>query len=61
MEQTEKLNDRIVSTDALSGFAMFLILSTQIGGAPIFRTFIKLCGENFANAVSSQMTGIPRV
>ena len=56
MEQDAKLNDRIVSIDALRGLAMFLILSTQIGGAPIFRTFIKLCGENFANAVSSQMT-----
>jgi predicted acyltransferase len=55
-EHTLKLQDRIISIDALRGFAMFLILSTQIGGAPIFQTFIKLWGENFANAVSSQMT-----
>ena len=55
-EQTLDIKNRIVSIDALRGLAMFLILSTQIGGAPIFRTFIKLCGENFANAVSGQMT-----
>jgi predicted acyltransferase len=55
-EQTLELKDRIISIDALRGLAMFLILSTQIGGAPIFQTFINLCGENFANAVSGQMT-----
>ena len=32
-EQTSDLKDRIISIDALRGFAMFLILSTQIGGA----------------------------
>jgi predicted acyltransferase len=54
-EQTLKLQDRIISIDALRGFAMFLILATQIGGAPIFETFTKLWGENFANAVSWQL------
>ena len=55
-DQTLDLKERIVSIDALRGLAMFLILSTQIGGAPIIRTFINLWGENFANAVSGQMT-----
>jgi len=55
-EQTLELKDRIVSIDALRGLAMFLILSTQIGGAFIFSTFIKLCGENFGNAVSGQLS-----
>jgi predicted acyltransferase len=35
---------------------MFLILATQIGGAPIFQTFTMLWGENFRNAVSSQLS-----
>jgi hypothetical protein len=47
-EQTLELRDRLISIDALDGLAMFLILATQIGGATIFRTFIKLCGKNFA-------------
>src|ERR1035437_1217476 len=34
---------------------MFLILANQTGGAPIFETFTKLWGENFANAVSWQL------
>ena len=55
-EQTLELKDRIISIDALRGLAMFLILSTQIGGAFIFRTFTKLWGENFANAVSGQLS-----
>ena len=50
------LKDRIVSIDALRGFAMFLILATQIGGAPIFQTFTLLWGENFRNAVSAQLS-----
>ena len=54
--QTPELKDRIISIDALRGFAMFLILSTQIGGAFIFRTFINLWGENFVNAVSGQLS-----
>src|ERR1035437_7721632 len=50
------LNDRIVSIDALRGLAMFLILSTQIGGAFIFETFTHLWGENFAKTFSNQLS-----
>ncbi|MDD4756411.1 MAG: hypothetical protein PHG29_10055 [Prolixibacteraceae bacterium] len=39
MELNQKLADRIISVDILRGIAMFIICSTQIGGAPIFRTF----------------------
>ena len=55
-EQTSNLKDRITSIDALRGLAMFIILSTQIGGAPIFRTFINLFGEDFINAASVQLS-----
>jgi predicted acyltransferase len=48
------LNDRIVSIDVLRGLAMFLILAMDIGGAPIFQTFTKLWGENFADAAANQ-------
>ena len=61
IEQTDLLKERITSIDALRGFAMFLILSTQIGGAPIFQTFITLWGENFFNAVSPQLSWETRV
>ena len=47
--------ERVVSIDALRGFAMFLILAYDIGGAPVFQTFTKLWGENFANAASVQL------
>jgi hypothetical protein len=40
--QTPELKDSLISIDALHCFAMFLILSTQIGGAFIFSTFIKI-------------------
>lgn len=53
-EKTIKLGDRIISVDVLRGLAMFLILSIDIGGAPIFKTFTKLWGENFANAAADQ-------
>lgn len=46
--------ERVVSIDTLRGFAMFLILAYDIGGAPVFQTFTKLWGENFANAASAQ-------
>jgi uncharacterized membrane protein len=52
----QKVNDRIISIDVLRGFAMFLILAYDIGGAPIFQTFTKLFGENFANAASDQLS-----
>jgi predicted hydrocarbon binding protein len=55
-EQTLKLKDRLISIDALRGLAMFLILAIDIGGAPIFQTFTKLWGENFANAASEQFS-----
>jgi predicted acyltransferase len=55
-EQSLKLKDRIISIDVLRGFAMFLILAIDIGGAPIFETFTKLWGENFANAASNQFS-----
>jgi len=53
-EQPLHLNERIVSIDALRGFAMFLILAYDIGGAPVLQTFTKLWSENFANAASVQ-------
>jgi predicted acyltransferase len=37
-EEVSELRERIISIDALRGLAMFLILSTQIGGAPIFKS-----------------------
>ena len=56
-EQPLKLKDRIISIDALRGLAMFLILSTQIGGAPIFRTFNNmLWDENWPGFVSRQLS-----
>ena len=56
-DQTSELNDRIVSIDALRGFAMFLILSTQIGGAFIFTTFNNmLWNENWPGFVSRQLS-----
>jgi predicted acyltransferase len=60
-EQTDILKERITSIDALRGFAMFLILSTQIGGAPVFQTFITLWGEKFFNAASPQLSWDTRV
>jgi predicted acyltransferase len=56
-KQTLELKDRIVSIDALRGFAMFLILSTQIGGAFIFTTFNNmLWNENWPGFVSMQLS-----
>lgn len=54
--QTSKLKERLISIDAMRGFAMFLILAMDIGGAPIFQTFSKLWGENIANATAGQFT-----
>ena len=47
--------ERLISIDALRGFAMFLILAYDIGGAPVLQTFIKLWGDNFANTASVQL------
>ncbi len=41
-EKIEELKDRIISVDTLRGLAMFIILSTQIGGALIWRTLNNL-------------------
>lgn len=50
-KQVSSQKERITSIDILRGLAMFLILGTQIGGAPIFKTFVKLFGEDFAKSV----------
>lgn len=55
-ELTLKQSSRLISVDALRGLAMFLILAIDIGGAPIFQTFTKLWGEDFANATSNQFS-----
>jgi predicted acyltransferase len=53
--QTLNTNERLISIDALRGFAMFMILAYDIGGAPVLQTFFKLWGENFNNAASAQL------
>jgi predicted acyltransferase len=56
-EQSSELKERIISIDALRGFAMFLILSTQIGGAFIFTTFNDmLWNKNWPVFVSGQLS-----
>lgn len=55
-EQITKLKDRLISIDVLRGFAMFLILAYDIGGAPVFQTFSKLWGANFANVTAEQLS-----
>lgn len=55
-DQTINLKNRTISIDVLRGLAMFLILSIDIGGAPILPAFTKLWGENFANAASEQFS-----
>ena len=47
---------RLVSIDALRGFAMFLIVSIDIGGAPVFLTFSRLWGDSFAKAAAKQFS-----
>ena len=54
--QVSGKTDRIASIDVLRGLAMFLILSTQIGGAPIFKTFVNLFGQEFVAATSNQFS-----
>jgi predicted acyltransferase len=54
-EPTLNLKERLISIDAFRGFAMFLILAYDIGGAPLFQTFIKLWGDKFASAASVQL------
>jgi predicted acyltransferase len=55
-DQIAQNKARLISIDALRGLAMFLILAIDIGGAPIFQTFTKLWGENFANTASIQFS-----
>ena len=55
MENTIKLSNRVHSIDALRGLAMFLILSIDIGGAPIFATFFNLWGDNFSQTATKQL------
>ncbi|MDD4869208.1 MAG: hypothetical protein PHR77_01510 [Kiritimatiellae bacterium] len=55
-EQTPEKKERIVSIDTLRGLAMFMILSTQIGGAPIFKTFVNLFGQGFVDATANQFS-----
>lgn len=55
MEHTLKLTNRVQSIDALRGLAMFLILSIDIGGAPIFATFFNLWGDDFSQTASKQL------
>jgi len=57
-EKIEKLKDRIISVDVLRGLAMFLILSTQIGGARIWSTLNNLIwGEkNWPQFITNQMS-----
>ncbi len=50
------MKKRLHSIDALRGLAMFLILAIDIGGAPVFRTFTELWGENFAKAAAAQFS-----
>ena len=57
-EPTLKLKERIVSVDVLRGLAMFLILSTQIGGGLIWRTFNNMvwCDKNWPDFVTNQLS-----
>ena len=57
-EKAEQLKGRISSIDTLRGLAMFLILSTQIGGARIWSTLNNLIwGEkNWPQFVANQMS-----
>jgi predicted acyltransferase len=57
VNKTLNLEKRIISVDVLRGLAMFLILATQIGGAPLFRTFNNLLwNDNWPNFVSMQLS-----
>jgi predicted acyltransferase len=56
VKQISISKERLISIDVLRGLAMFLILAIDIGGAPIFKTFSNLWGENFANAASVQFS-----
>lgn len=55
-EQLSQTKDRLLSVDTLRGLAMFLILSIDIGGAPVLPTFVKLWGESFADSASTQFS-----
>ncbi|MDD4756186.1 MAG: hypothetical protein PHG29_08905 [Prolixibacteraceae bacterium] len=56
-DQAQKLKERVISVDVLRGLAMFIILSTQIGGAPIFKTFSNMVwGDDWPGFVASQLS-----
>jgi predicted acyltransferase len=57
-EQIPKLKDRIISVDVLRGLAMFLILSTQIGGALIWSTLNNLIWgvKSWPEFITNQMS-----
>lgn len=57
-EHTEKLKERIVSVDVLRGLAMFLILSTQIGGGFIWSTLNDLIWgpKNWPHFITDQLS-----
>lgn len=57
-EPTLELKDRIVSIDVLRGLAMFLILSTQIGGAPLWRTLVNIIWDenNWPDIITNQLS-----
>jgi predicted acyltransferase len=55
-EQLIQIKERLISIDALRGLAIFLILSIDIGGAPVLPTFAQLWGEEFGNLVSDQFS-----
>lgn len=57
-EKVVQLKGRIISVDVLRGLAMFLILSTQIGGARIWSSLFNLLwgDNNWPQFVSNQMS-----
>ena len=55
-EHSTQINDRLTSIDALRGVAMLLILSIDIGGAPVLPTFAKLWDNHSVHPFSEQFS-----
>ena len=55
-EHSTRIPDRLTSIDALRGLAMLLILSIDIGGAPVLPTFAKLWDNQTAHSLSEQLS-----
>ena len=55
-EHGTQINDRLTSIDALRGVAMLLILSIDIGGAPVLPTFAKLWDNHSVHPFSEQFS-----